>query len=861
MSYESTASRPLATPDDIVYFHDQLPHLQPSDPALPSHPHFDTSSPPDTNESDRSSPPPNAPERQSKSRREKPRLELAPDQPLTTQGRPRTRVFVACVQCRGRKIRCDGARPSCYNCSRRSDDNVLCTYDAAPKRRGPDKTPGARQRVVSGCGADQDQPRRRRRHPPDVPVKVDGEEAASGAVSNEASPSRKAHSATPPLPTHNLSPSLTLRPLPSHLESAGSRGAYARSHQLTPIVIPTPNIGPAHHSPEGVLYSQVSPYTPVPTLTSLRSSPQRQPRYEPDTTGLGHPTMGSAFPLSVPGSALSHGNEEVGQSTSLPAEPSMRYAQETYWEVVLSFYSTNYDYPQGHPGPLPPGLRQSATHRVYDDIRFLLQYSSYWLSFLNVNRLLRRLQDPIERTSLQPAFVLGALALSTFLQSSDSEHGSGARGRERALRLRDEAQGALEASLSARWVDDNLVQASWVIAFFEVCVHPLHSTERVRAALGMLDSLIRCLALTSVDAGDPRVSTFVQRSAPVLPLAGRERRHVSREEFDAAQHPPHSPPPPRLFGECWCSAYTLGQMSPGTTEIAPLWSHTPAWVGDWTEGDIRKEECRRLVWSTVIMVAGYTSYNAAYTMPHVDLFVLDPANFALLLPGESLFRAATPASKDSVWALYMRSLLLWNGCVRMRADMSMSDAEKAQYAMDTWMEIDRIEETLNSHTCDIERTFLFVSRDYLFIARLYTYYDLQRYAPNIEVNANIIRSKAKEWLTHHDSMAKRAMYGLHTVTGQPTSSLSGRPFYLWWFMGHISRMITMWTTDNSLVMALQTCKSLFAPLQYLMSLWPCAESTRRAQELEKRMISACHAAGVPAPAPLAYSPRFLDGSI
>ena len=33
-----------------------------------------------------------------RSRREKPRLELAPDQPLTTQGKPRTRVYVACVQ-------------------------------------------------------------------------------------------------------------------------------------------------------------------------------------------------------------------------------------------------------------------------------------------------------------------------------------------------------------------------------------------------------------------------------------------------------------------------------------------------------------------------------------------------------------------------------------------------------------------------------------------------------------------------------------------------------------------------------------------------------------------------------------------
>lgn len=33
-----------------------------------------------------------------KPRRAKPHIELAPDQPLTTQGKPRARVYVACLQ-------------------------------------------------------------------------------------------------------------------------------------------------------------------------------------------------------------------------------------------------------------------------------------------------------------------------------------------------------------------------------------------------------------------------------------------------------------------------------------------------------------------------------------------------------------------------------------------------------------------------------------------------------------------------------------------------------------------------------------------------------------------------------------------
>lgn len=68
---------------------------------------------------------------------------------------------------RTRKIRCDGAKPTCHNCGRRAGGGGGCTYDAAPKRRGPDKTPGARQRTVRDPSNDPDTDggavRRRRR--------------------------------------------------------------------------------------------------------------------------------------------------------------------------------------------------------------------------------------------------------------------------------------------------------------------------------------------------------------------------------------------------------------------------------------------------------------------------------------------------------------------------------------------------------------------------------------------------------------------------------------------------------------------------------------------------------------------------
>lgn len=61
---------------------------------------------------------------------------------------------------------------------------------------------------------------------------------------------------------------------------------------------------------------------------------------------------------------------------------------------------------------------------------------------------------------MQPSLVLALLAVAMFFNSS--EQGGGERGRARSMRLRAEAQGALEASFNAGWIDDSLAQAAWV---------------------------------------------------------------------------------------------------------------------------------------------------------------------------------------------------------------------------------------------------------------------------------------------------------------------------------------------------------------------------------------------------------------
>ena len=145
---------------------------------------------------------------------------------------------------------------------------------------------------------------------------------------------------------------------------------------------------------------------------------------------------------------------------ALGAEPSVQLARETWWDTLVALYATHHQ-PAHPPGaPLAPGARDALAQRITADLRFLFSASNYWFAFVHVPRFFARLLDPARRTQVQPALVLAALAAANLIRSSEQE--DGAAGRAWALRLRDRAQGALDASLSARWVDESLVQASWV---------------------------------------------------------------------------------------------------------------------------------------------------------------------------------------------------------------------------------------------------------------------------------------------------------------------------------------------------------------------------------------------------------------
>ena len=190
---------------------------------------------------------------------------------------------------------------------------------------------------------------------------------------------------------------------------------------------------------------------------------------------VGYPSTSHGYLASIDGSANTYGYGE-GASTAtravverddqdqkgavLVSEPGLEFTRETWWDALLVLYANESGDPFDITLDVPASVRESATQNITADLRSIFRASPHWLNFINLPRFFGVLLDPRTRHGIQPSLILGALALATFFKSHEAE--LGARGREKSLRLRDQAQSALEASLSSRWVDHSLVQAAWV---------------------------------------------------------------------------------------------------------------------------------------------------------------------------------------------------------------------------------------------------------------------------------------------------------------------------------------------------------------------------------------------------------------
>lgn len=154
----------------------------------------------------------------------------------------------------------------------------------------------------------------------------------------------------------------------------------------------------------------------------------------------------------------------------LSVGPGSTFVQKTWFDALLDTYASlemhapSAGYYQPGSSLLTSEARHKANTSIIADLRGLFARSSWWFSFIHVPTFWAKLHSPDLRTSneLQPGLVLSALSVAVFFKSSEAE--GGAWGRERAARLKAEAEAAVESSLAVGWVDIGLAQAAWVCA-------------------------------------------------------------------------------------------------------------------------------------------------------------------------------------------------------------------------------------------------------------------------------------------------------------------------------------------------------------------------------------------------------------
>ncbi|THH31408.1 hypothetical protein EUX98_g2788 [Antrodiella citrinella] len=499
---------------------------------------------------------------------------------------------------------------------------------------------------------------------------------------------------------------------------------------------------------------------------------------------------------------------DQGMNGLLPVAPSTEYTRRVWWQNLLDTYAEN---------------NEQALGSIMGDLQFLLSNSSYWLFFFNKDAFFQTLRDPQERLTIQPALVMAAIALATLMKSSQIELGRD--GRDRALFWRNNAQAALEIACGVpQELDYTLAEAALILALFESSAHPEHSTERANSALQLMDRIIVTLSLQLGDIADPDATNFAERSVPSVIID-------------------HYTTPKR----CCCFNVPLGAHEFSFAYNAP-------WDPDWTPEERRKEECRRICWSALTLIANHTALCAAFHLEPLELELAEPAKYALLFPGEAYERSAPhqipgQSPKESIWALYCRSMLLWNSCMRQR-DTTWTSNERAKFAIEAWAETQAVQDALDMHQCNSDTALMYVCREYLYNTRMTITYEFRsRLADQDGAGAPQLfnRRQAKEWLYYQGQVAKRVKNSVMHLGETPGHLLSRRPFQVSWFSSQVAICLALWTYDRGLMDALDLAKTFLIPLDALCILWPCEGQRARRDELRQQLEAACAAAGIQPP--------------
>ena len=89
--------------------------------------------------------------------------------------------------------------------------------------------------------------------------------------------------------------------------------------------------------------------------------------------------------------------------------------------------------------------------------------------------------------------------------------------------------------------------------------------------------------------------------------------------------------------------------------------------------------------------------------------------FRLLFPGEYHRHreyVAQSSGKDTIWALYCRSMLIWNCTVRFW-DERLTTEERTRIACAAYVETRVVEDALDAHICNIDTALIYMCREFI----------------------------------------------------------------------------------------------------------------------------------------------------
>ncbi|KAJ6628586.1 hypothetical protein B0H10DRAFT_1990499 [Mycena sp. CBHHK59/15] len=726
----------------------------------------------------------------------------SPSSPLvtTTSKRASKEISTVVIACRP----CRGRKIRCDSkrpaCNNCVRRKNVCVYDSARRTRGPDKHPGTRQRSCKKRPADGSSP------PPLKRKRQDSTSTSSPTAGIDANRSPTDSSAMR-LPGEPTSPARKRSSVKSSDMSSVSTSPYIQPRPIQPHPPPSTSSVPLRiktdlSPPHRTTHSDASPlyheYASSPYVKQQQHSPFLQ-----------H--------LSVTSPHAQHHKFPV------PSSPAVESNQRVWWTLFLDQY------------PL---------EEIVADLTYLFSDTGHWLCFLNLPFFLEILWNAEERLRIQPAFILAGLAMVELMRSSECERG--VTGRNRAGWLRDAAHSALHTAMSGGngdWIDASLAEAALILVLYESSAHPDYHPDRVVAALRLLDQILRTISLSTLDVSDRSVARFAHNSVPVVDVVYRPHQRQRK---------------------CTC---VLPGLAPADNTKA--WTSPLRWDSTWTPIEIRNEECRRLCWSALSLATSYLVQCVAFDREMPDLELTDPANYAILFPGEISDRVSaayccpdSPSPKESVWALYSRSLLLWNFCNRLLSRPGNPGPhqidDEAEALQESWNEAQAIQDSLELHTCNYETGVTYLCQEYIYNTRMTVTQALRKMqglTREISTTPGPLfnQKQAHQWIDYQLQVIKRVKLATYQLGGPQGHQLTRRPFQVTWFLNQLAVCMQLWTHDTGLLAALELAKDFLLVVDVLNVLWPCKLHQIQADDLRKQLTQACSIVSAEPPLPISYA--------